>query len=111
MTTENSNRESGSIIEIVTFQLKQGVTVAEFYKLDKAIEVQHAAKQPGFIARESAATEAGEWLVIVHWRSVADAEASMATFANASATKQFMASLDADTMQMKRYIANKASNE
>jgi hypothetical protein len=31
----------------------------------------------GFISRKSAAGDNGEWLVVVHWRSVADAEASM----------------------------------
>ena len=94
------------IIEIVTFQLNPDVTVAEFHKLDKKVEVEHVAKQPGFIARQSAATEEGEWLVVVHWQSVADAEASMASFADAPATAQFMANMDVSTMRMKRYIAN-----
>lgn len=51
MTTENSNHSQGTIVEIVTFQLKQAVTVAEFYKLDKAVEVEHVAQHPGFITR------------------------------------------------------------
>src|SRR5262245_37506386 len=52
-----------AVIEIATFKLKQGVGVGEFRPLDKAVETQYAAKQPGFISRESAAGENGEWLV------------------------------------------------
>ena len=94
----------GTVIEVVTFKLKQGVTADEFRPLDKAVELQHVAKQPGFISRESAAGDDGEWLVIVHWRSVKDAEASMASFSSAPATEQFMSKIDAKSMIMKRYV-------
>ena len=94
----------GTVIEVVTFKLKQGVTADEFRPLDKAVELQHVAKQPGFISRESAAGDDGEWLVIVHWQSVKDAEASMASFPSAPATEQFMSKIDAKSMIMKRYV-------
>lgn len=94
----------GAIIEIATFKLKPGVTADEFRPLDKAVELQHVMKQPGFISRESAAGDNGEWLVVIHWRSVADAEASMASFASASATAAFMSKMDASTLSMKRYV-------
>lgn len=91
------------VVEVVTFKLKAGVTAAEFAPIDKAVERDHVARQPGFIARESAHGEDGEWLVIVHWRSVKDAEASMATFEKAAAAAQFMSKIEASTMSMKRY--------
>lgn len=93
----------GTVIEIATFKLRPGVTADEFRPLDKAVELEHVVKQPGFISRESAAGENSEWLVIVHWRSVADAEASMASFATAPATAAFMSTMDANTFIMKRY--------
>ena len=46
----------------------------------------------------------GEWLVIVNWRSVADAEASMFSFSDAPAAAPFMSKVDASTMRMKRYM-------
>lgn len=52
---------------------------------------------------ESAHGADNEWLVVVHWRSVKDADASMATFQRASAAGQFMSMIDASTMSMKRY--------
>jgi hypothetical protein len=91
------------VIEIVTFKLKQGVTYAEFRPLDQAVQVQHVANQPGFISRESAAGEQGEWLVVVHWRSTADADASMTSFMDAPTAQAFLSKIDIATMSMKRY--------
>lgn len=98
-----NNQNQGSVIEVATFKLRHGIA-AEFRPVDRAIEVQHVSKQPGFISRESAAGENSEWLVIVHWRSVADAEASMSSFSTAPAATEFMSKIDASTMSMKRYV-------
>ncbi len=95
--------ESGTIVEIATFKLKEGVTPDEFYPVDQAVESQHVSQQPGFISRESAVSEDNEWLAIVHWSSMEDAEASMASFSSAPATAEFMSKLEADTMSMTRY--------
>ena len=93
----------GDVIEVVTFKLKTGVSAAEFAPIDKAVEREHVARQPGFVSRESAHGADGEWLVIVHWRSAKDADASMASFEKASAAAPFMSKLEASTMSMKRY--------
>ena len=98
-----SAADTAQVIEVATFQLAAGVTAEQFAPIDKQVELEHVARQPGFISRETAAGDQGEWLVIVHWRSIADAEASMASFANAPAAAPFMARLDASTMRMKRY--------
>ncbi|MEM7306156.1 MAG: antibiotic biosynthesis monooxygenase [Planctomycetota bacterium] len=94
---------SGAVIEIATFQLEPGVTEDEFRSVDRAVELEHVARQPGFLARESAAGDDGRWLVIVHWRSVEDADASMASFGSAPATAEFLARIQTDTMEMTRY--------
>lgn len=94
---------SAKVVEVVTFKLKPGVASAEFRTIDKEVEQQHVSKQPGFVSRESAAGEGGEWLVIVHWRSRKDADASMASFERAPAAAAFMSKIDASTMSMKRY--------
>lgn len=94
---------ANGVIEIVTFKLKPGISIHAFESVDKAVEREHVSKQPGFISRESAHGADNEWLVVVHWRSVKDADASMATFQHASAAGQFMSMIDASTMSMKRY--------
>lgn len=95
--------QGGNVVEVVTFKLKSGVAAAEFVPIDKAVEREHVAKQPGFVSRESAHGADGEWLVIVHWRSVKDADASMATFEKAPAAARFMSKIEDATMSMKRY--------
>ncbi len=91
------------VIEVVSFKLLSGVTAAQFRLVDQEVEAQHVSTQPGFVARESAAGEHGEWLVIVHWRSAADADASMASFEKAPAAAEFMSSINTSTMLMRRY--------
>lgn len=91
------------VIEVVRFKLATGVSPQDFLLLDRAVEHQHVAKQPGFLRRESASTSGGEWLVIVHWASAADADASMTSFASAPAAAAFMKGLDAGTMTMQRF--------
>jgi hypothetical protein len=91
------------VVEVVTLKLKNGVSYADFAPIDKAVETQHVSKQPGFLSRASAAGQNGEWLVVIHWRSAKDADASMASFASAPAAKDFMANIDASTLAMKRY--------
>ncbi|MEO1520716.1 MAG: antibiotic biosynthesis monooxygenase family protein [Cyanobacteria bacterium J06633_2] len=97
--------EQSIIVEVATFKLKEGITSDEFYAVDQAVETQHVSQQPGFISRESAVSDDNEWLVIVHWRSIEDAEASMASFSSAPATAEFMSKLEVDTMVMKRYTS------
>lgn len=94
---------SKAVIEVVTFTLKPGVTAEEFSLLDKEVEREHVSKQPGFLSRESASGYDREWLVIVHWSSAEDAEASMKTFGASPTTKDFMDKIMLDTMVMKRY--------
>ncbi|MGA3797589.1 antibiotic biosynthesis monooxygenase family protein [Pseudomonas fluorescens] len=98
-------RDSSPIIEVVTATLKPEVSPKQFSVIDKQVEVQHVAKQPGFLSRESASTQDGQWVVIVHWRSVQDADASMKLFKQAPAAQAWMFSIDQSSMSMKRYTA------
>ncbi len=91
------------VIEVVRFKLAPGVSTAAFLALDQAVEREHVAKQAGFLRRESASAPPGEWLVIVHWASAADADASMASFEAAPAAAAFMKGLEVSSMIMQRF--------
>lgn len=93
-----------AVIEIALFKLAPGTTAKQFAPIDHAMERDYISKQPGFITRESAAGDDGEWLVVNHWNSVKDADAAMANFASAPATRAFMSNLDAKTMINRRYV-------
>lgn len=88
--------------EVVPLTIRDGVSVEEFAALDHAVEREHVALQPGFISRQSGAGQHGTWRVVVQWTSVADAEASMASFSNASAASAFMAAIKPGSMVMTR---------
>ncbi len=96
-------KRMSEVIEIVRFKLAAGVSAQDFLALDRVVEIQHVAKQPGFLRRESASAAGGEWLVIVHWASAADADASMTSFAAAPAAAAFMRGLDVNSMSMQRF--------
>ena len=85
---------AGQVVEVVTLKLRAGVAAAEFAPIDKAVEREHVAKQPGFVSRERQ--------VIVHWRPAFFADASMASFQKAPAAAQYMLRIEASTMSMKR---------
>lgn len=90
------------VIEIITMTLADGVTAEAFEPVDMAIEADHVSKQPGFISRQAAFYK-GTWAVVVNWESADAAQASMDSFASATAAKQFMSMIDASTMSMMRY--------
>lgn len=95
--------QGGNVGEVVTFKLEQAIAAAEFAPIDKAVELRHVAKQPGFVSRESAHRADGEWRVIVDWRSMKYADTSMANFEKAPAAAQFMSKIESSTMSMRRY--------
>jgi hypothetical protein len=91
------------VIEVVTAKLKNGVTVAQVEAVDRKVETSLISKRPGFLSRESAPGDDHSWLAIVHWRSAADADASMRSFSSTPIGAQFLDLIAPGTMVMKRY--------
>lgn len=97
---------NATVIEIATFDLADGVSVEGFAKVDARVEAEHVSQQPGFVSRETGATNTG-WVAIVHWATPEDAQASMDSFANAPTAADFMGKMNVETMKMTRYTINK----
>ncbi len=96
-------KEPRPVIEVVTLKLKPNVTPAQFATVDHEIETQVVSKRPGFLSRESAPGRNQSWVVIVHWRSLSDADASMQSFSQAPGAAKFMSLIVPDSMVMTRY--------
>lgn len=105
-TSAMAENKTANVVEIATFELAEGVSHVDFAKVDARVEAEHVSQQPGFVSRETGATETG-WIAIVHWESQDAAQASMDSFGTAPAAAEFMGMLDASTMAMKRYDINK----
>lgn len=96
---------NATVVEIATFEFADGVSAENFAPVDARVEAEHVSKQPGFVSRQTGATETG-WVAIVYWASAADAQASMDSFSNAPAAAEFMGMMDVSTMKMTRYALN-----
>ncbi|EIE49281.1 hypothetical protein [Salipiger aestuarii] len=90
-------------IEIVTFRLADGVSDEAFIAETKTMERDFLGKLPGFIDRDTGKSAEGGWIVVLHWASAEDAQASMNKFVDAPGTKAFTACIDMSTFQMVRY--------
>lgn len=66
-------------LEVVISKPKAGATLEQVLEADKAVDAFVRA-QPGFVSREVAISADGEVFIIVHWASLADAEAAGAAF-------------------------------
>jgi hypothetical protein len=104
-TMAQAQDTTATVVEIATFDFAEGVTAEAFAPVDARVEAEHVSQQPGFVSRETGATETG-WVAIVYWATAEDAQASMDSFANAPAAADFMGMMDAGTMRMTRYDIN-----
>ncbi|MBA3653445.1 MAG: hypothetical protein H0W70_04555 [Actinobacteria bacterium] len=88
-----------AVIETHTFRLRAGADEEAFLQTDKLVQTAFIANQPGFVRRTTARGIDREWIVIVLWRSDADATAAAAVphdsvaafagFTEAVATKRY----------------------
>lgn len=103
--TTISTSDPAEVVEIVTFNLSPGSTEQDFLAINHRVEEEHVAQQPGFVQRETLYDDKeNRWLVLVYWRSISDAENSMASFSSAPATSIFMQTIDPSSMKMTRYL-------
>lgn len=91
------------VLEVTTFRIKTTANTSIFSKLDSEVETKFTSKQPGYIKRQSAVNEQGEYLVLVYWNTSEDAEASMNKFMHDESVMQYASMIDGATMKMARY--------
>lgn len=95
------------IMEVTTFNVKNGVSTAVFNKRDAEITSDYTSKQAGFIKRISGVTESGEIGVIVFWESLANADASMNKFMKDQSVADYANMIDGPTMKLTRFTMDK----
>ncbi|MGC6429993.1 MAG: hypothetical protein ACON5F_03020 [Jejuia sp.] len=100
---KNEKPVEPSVLEVTTFKLKTTANASLFNKSDAEVESNFTSKQPGFIKRQSAVTENGEYTVLVYWKTTADADASMQKFMGDDSVADYASMIDASTMKMARY--------
>ncbi len=95
------------VLEVTTFNLKTTASQQTFNELDAQVESNFTSKQSGFIKRQSAVDAAGNYVVIVYWQTLADAQSSMDKFMADSSVADYANMIEGATMTMNRYTINK----
>ncbi|WP_246865776.1 nuclear transport factor 2 family protein [Croceivirga thetidis] len=94
------------VLEVTTFNLKTTASQQIFNELDAEVESNFTSNQPGFIKRQSSVDENGNYMVIVFWSTLEDAEASMNKFMADAAVSDYAGMIEGETMKMNRYTIN-----
>jgi hypothetical protein len=89
--------------EIVTFRLKDGVSLKDFNDETMSMERNFLGKLKGFMDRDTGLSENGEVAVVLHWESAEDAQSSINKFVDAEGTRAFTSMIAMDTFQMRRF--------
>ncbi len=107
-TNKNVSTVNGkTIIEVTTFNINPNANPMAFAKRDTEVESDFTSKQPGFIKRQSAVDDKGNYVVVVYWKNVADAAASMNKFMTDASVADYAKMIDGPTMKMSRYAIDK----
>ncbi len=102
--------EKKTIMEVTTFKTNSNVNPIEFATRDAQVEEDFTSKQKGFVKRQSAIDEKGNYVVVVYWESKADADASMSKFMNDESVADYAQMIDGSTMKMSRYSMDQGFN-
>ncbi len=100
---KETRKEVKTILEVTNFKLKSTANAYEFNKLDSEVQERFTSKQPGFLRRQSAVDENGEYVVYVYWSTIEDAKASMEKFMGDQSVADYTSMIDGSTMNMARY--------
>ena len=100
--------EDKAIMEVTTFQLNSGADSKKFIVRDAEVENDFTSKQVGFIKRQSGVDDKGNYVVVVYWDKMADAEASMNKFMGDVSVADYAKMIDGSSMKMSRYAIDKS---
>lgn len=102
------NEETKTIMEVTTFNITSDTDPLAFAKRDAEVENDFTSKQAGFIKRQSGVDDQGNYVVVVYWESLEDADASMNKFMSDASVADYAKMIDGPTMKMARYTMDKS---
>ena len=93
MTTQHPKPHSSAAVELALFSNKPDVKSSEIIRASRLME-STLTTWPGFVRRELVELGEGRWVDIVHWQSMADANAAIETAMTCPVCLAFFALLD-----------------
>lgn len=104
------NMDGKTIMEVTTFNINSTADPMKFATGDAQVETNFTSQQPGFIKRQSGVDDKGNYVVVVYWKSMADADASMKKFMGDASVADYAKMIDGPTMKLSRYAMDKPFN-
>lgn len=98
------NKENNKIIEITYFKPKVGVSQEEFGERNIRAGIEYAAKQPGFLGRETGVNADGTWVIVVHWETEADSKNSIQKFSTDPSVADFREMIDPNSFHAEVFV-------
>ncbi|MGM1064481.1 hypothetical protein [Saccharothrix sp. Mg75] len=92
-----------AIVETIRFRLVDGFDEAKFREINIKMQREYMEPKPGFVSRQSAIAEHGEWLIVVTWASPEAAQAVISAFYGAPETQDFLSAIDLSSVQPGSY--------
>jgi hypothetical protein len=86
-------------LEVVLFKLKPGVEEAAFFQVNESI-LSDLRAMSGFIRRDLFKDKHGQWMDIVYWHSLLDAQRAAEMFPSLPQAQTLMNMLDGTSMTM-----------
>ena len=87
------------MLEVVLFHVKAGVTDTQVLAASAKTQ-EWLAQADGYLARELSKDDEGQWLDIVHWRTLAAAQAAAEQIMQQPCAADFMAIIDPERITM-----------
>ena len=104
----SSIMDNKTIIEVTTFNINSNVSAKKFASRDAKVESDFTSLQSGFIKRQSGVDDEGNYVVVVYWKSLKDAAASMNKFMSDASVADYAKMIDGPSMKMSRYAIDKS---
>lgn len=80
---------SGKVVELATIHLAKGKTEGDLISASDTFQREFLQQQAGFLRRELMRNEDGTYADLIHWRSMADAQAIMDKVAESPACQAY----------------------
>ncbi len=91
------------VIELATFREKPQVQRDTFEKRDLQVEADYISRQTGYITRRIGTAENGQRLMMIFWKTIADADAGMKEFLQDQSVADYYKMIDWKTVELKRF--------
>lgn len=89
-----------NIVEIAQFKLAAGVSEKDFLQEAEAVQKNFLEKQSGYIDRELLKDKDGQWVDILHWNSMEEAQKAAELMMGNPTTQGFMQKIDPSSVKM-----------